>query len=83
MPPIFGMNESEAITENAMEPLVEMPPLVNAKKLTTVVWSVIFGTVLYILLRLIITKTNCSSITTIYEKSELSIYWMRSVIVRY
>lgn len=56
MPPIFGMNESEAITENAMQPLVEMPPLVNAKKLTVVTWSVIFGTVLYILLRLIFRK---------------------------
>lgn len=56
MPPIFGMNESEAITENGMQPLMEMPPLVNAKKLTVVTWSVIFGTVLYILLRLIFRK---------------------------
>ena len=56
MPPLFGMNESEAITENAMEPLVETPPLVNAKKLTTVTWSVIFGTIIYILLRLILRK---------------------------
>ncbi|WP_391208915.1 c-type cytochrome biogenesis protein CcsB [Psychrobacillus sp. L4] len=56
MPPIFGMNKSEAITENAMAPLVEMPPLVNAKKLTIVTWSVLFGTVLYVLLRLILRK---------------------------
>ncbi|WP_185907993.1 c-type cytochrome biogenesis protein CcsB [Psychrobacillus soli] len=56
VPPIFGMNESEAITENAMQPLMEMPPLVNAKKLTVVTWSVIFGTVIYILLRLIFRK---------------------------
>ena len=44
------MNESEAITEDEFEPLVEMPPLVNAKKLTTVVWSILFGTVIYVLL---------------------------------
>lgn len=56
MPAIFGMNKSEAITENAMEPLVEMPPLVNAKKLTIVTWSVIFGTILYVILRLILRK---------------------------
>lgn len=56
VPPIFGMNESEAITENRMQPLMEMPPLVNAKKLSVVTWSVIFGTVLYILLRLIFRK---------------------------
>ncbi|MFJ8065173.1 c-type cytochrome biogenesis protein CcsB [Psychrobacillus sp. NPDC096426] len=56
VPPIFGMNESEAITENAMQPLMEMPPLVNAKKLSVVTWSIIFGTVIYILLRLILRK---------------------------
>ncbi|WP_313891023.1 c-type cytochrome biogenesis protein CcsB [Psychrobacillus sp.] len=56
MPPLFGMNQSEAITENAMEPLVETPALVNAKKLTVVVWSIIFGSVLYVLLRLIARK---------------------------
>ncbi|MEI4768429.1 c-type cytochrome biogenesis protein CcsB [Psychrobacillus sp. FJAT-51614] len=56
LPAIFGMNESKAITENAMEPLAEMPPIVNAKKLTVVTWSVIFGTVLYVLLRLILRK---------------------------
>jgi len=56
MPAIFGMNDSESITENAMEPLVEMPPLVNAKKLSIVTWSVIFGTILYVLLRLILRR---------------------------
>ena len=58
MPALFGMNESVAVAENTFEPLVEMPPIVNAKKLTTVVWSIIFGTVIYILLRLILTKTT-------------------------
>ena len=39
---------TKLLAENTYEPLVEMPPLVNAKKLTTVVWSIIFGTYLYI-----------------------------------
>ena len=56
MPALFGMNESKAITENAFEPLLEMAPIVNAKKLTTVVWSIIFGSVIYVLLRLILRK---------------------------
>jgi cytochrome c-type biogenesis protein CcsB len=68
MPPIFGMNESEAITENAMEPLMETPPLVNAKKLTTVTWSIIFGTVLYILLRLIFRKRIASVLQPFTKK---------------
>ncbi len=41
LPPIFGMNESTALTEGAMEPLIEMPAFIHAQKLTTVVWSII------------------------------------------
>ncbi|MGE6415299.1 c-type cytochrome biogenesis protein CcsB [Planococcus kocurii] len=53
MPPIFGMNESTSLTENDMTPLVETPALVDASKLTTVTWSLLVGTVLYVLIRLI------------------------------
>ena len=53
MPPIFGMNESVPLTEDAMTPLVETPALVDASKLTTVTWSLLVGTVLYVLIRLI------------------------------
>jgi len=56
MPPIFGMNEYSALSEGAMTPLVEMPAIVNASKLTTVTWSVIIGTILYWLIRLIARK---------------------------
>lgn len=53
MPPIFGMNEFKAIEEHGMSPIVEMPSLINAKKLTTVVWSLLVGSILYLLIRLI------------------------------
>ncbi|MGE7695033.1 c-type cytochrome biogenesis protein CcsB [Lysinibacillus sp. NPDC094177] len=53
MPPLFGMNEYKAVEEHGMSPLVEMPALINAKKLTTVVWSLLVGSVLYLLIRLI------------------------------
>lgn len=53
MPPLFGMNEYKAVEEHGMSPLVEMPALINAKKLTTVVWSLLVGTILYLLIRLI------------------------------
>ena len=69
MPALFGMNESEAITEGAFEPLIEMPPLVNAKKLTTVVWSILFGTVIYGLLRLILRKRIASTLQPLTKKS--------------
>lgn len=69
MPALFGMNESEAITAGTFEPLVEMPPIVNAKKLTTVVWSLLFGTVIYILLRLILRKRISSVLQPLTKKS--------------
>lgn len=69
MPALFGMNESVAVAENTFEPLVEMPPIVNAKKLTTVVWSIIFGTVIYILLRLILRKRLSLVLQPLVKKS--------------
>ncbi len=56
MPAIFGMNESVELSEDKMAPLVELPALIDARKLTTVVWSLLFGTILYILIRLIFRK---------------------------
>ena len=56
MPPVFGMNEYVALTDDAMTPLIETPAMVHAGKLTTVFWSVLFGTVIYWLIRLIFRK---------------------------
>lgn len=53
MPPIFGMHQYEAVEEHGMSPLIETPALINAKKLTTVVWSILAGTILYWAIRLI------------------------------
>lgn len=52
-PPLFGMAGYESLTPDAMTPWAEMPPIVNAKTLTTFVWSVASGIVLYLILRLI------------------------------
>ena len=52
-PPLFGMAGYESLTPDAMTPWAEMPPIVNAKTLTTFVWSVASGILLYLILRLI------------------------------
>lgn len=56
MPPIFGMNEYTQMTEGTLTPFVETPAVVNASKLTTVAWSLIVGTILYWIIRLIARK---------------------------
>jgi len=69
VPPIFGMNEYEALTPGTMTPLAETPPIVNAKKLTTVTWSLIFGLVLYGLIRLIIRKPIAALLQPLAKKA--------------
>lgn len=52
-PPLFGMSGYESLTPEAMTPWAEMPAIVNAKTLTTFVWSIASGILLYLILRLI------------------------------
>ncbi|MEK4714350.1 c-type cytochrome biogenesis protein CcsB [Sporosarcina sp. FSL K6-5500] len=56
MPALFGMNEYESLTPDKMEPFVALPPIINAKTLTSFVWSIIVGSILYGLIRLIIRR---------------------------
>lgn len=72
-PPIFGMNEYETLTPNTMEPLAEMPPIVNAKKLSTVTWSLLFGSILYGLIRLIARRSITSILQPLVKKANSSL----------
>ncbi|WAA13799.1 c-type cytochrome biogenesis protein CcsB [Fervidibacillus halotolerans] len=56
LPAIAGPNEGVLLTEGRMEPLFELPANFNAKKVNTVVWSFLIGTILYGLFRLITRK---------------------------
>jgi cytochrome c-type biogenesis protein CcsB len=56
MPAITGPNEGKLLTKDAFSPVVEMPAIINAKKLNTVIWSLAAGVILYALLRLIFRK---------------------------
>jgi cytochrome c-type biogenesis protein CcsB len=56
MPALIGPHEGELITKGAFEPLIEVPAIINAKKLNTVIWSIATGLVLYGLIRLTFRK---------------------------
>jgi cytochrome c-type biogenesis protein CcsB len=56
MPAIAGPHEGELLTKDGFKPLIEMPAFINAKKLNTVIWSLMGGLVLYGLIRLILRK---------------------------
>ena len=68
-PPLFAMNEYEMVTEDVMTPLAATPPIVNAKTLTTFSWSVIFGTVIYLLLRLIFRRPLAAVVQPLTKKA--------------
>ncbi|MDQ0157211.1 c-type cytochrome biogenesis protein CcsB [Robertmurraya andreesenii] len=56
MPALIGPHEWEVVDKGTFEPLVEMPAIINAKKLNTVVWSLMVGLGLYIVIRLALRK---------------------------
>lgn len=73
MPAIFGMNEYDLKTDGVMEPLIEMPALINAKKLTTVTWSFIAGTIIYLLYRLIARKRICELLHPLVKRVNINL----------
>ena len=73
MPAVFGMNESVAITEDTMKPFIEMPALIDARKLTTVLWSFLLGSVIYLLLRLITRKSIHEMLHPLVQKVNLNL----------
>ncbi|QHE52564.1 c-type cytochrome biogenesis protein CcsB [Pontibacillus sp. HMF3514] len=60
LPPLFGPHDHKQLTEGAMKPLVEVPGWLKgeqaARKLNTLVWSIITGLALYGLTLLILRK---------------------------
>ncbi|MGM7721335.1 c-type cytochrome biogenesis protein CcsB [uncultured Metabacillus sp.] len=56
LPALVGPHEGELITEGKFEPFVELPAIISARKLNTVIWSVIIGSILYGAMRLIFRK---------------------------
>lgn len=73
MPAVFGMNEYVLLTDDVLEPFVETAPVINAQKLTTVFWSFIFGTILYILIRLITRRSILSMLHPLVKKVNLNL----------
>ncbi|ENQ3077720.1 c-type cytochrome biogenesis protein CcsB [Bacillus multifaciens] len=68
LPALVGPHEGKLVTAEKLEPVIETPAIINAKKLNTVIWSVFVGTVLYILLRLILRKRVAAAIQPALQK---------------
>ncbi|MCU7556781.1 c-type cytochrome biogenesis protein CcsB [Macrococcus capreoli] len=63
---------------------IQLPPVINAQKLNTVLWSIIIGTIFYGLLRLILRRTIFSIVKPLTNKVSLQLMdeiCYRSVII--
>lgn len=73
MPALTGPNEGVLLTEGSFEPLVEVPAFINAKKLNTVIWSLMTGLILYGLLRVILRKRIAASLRPLVKNINLDL----------
>ncbi|QCR32089.1 c-type cytochrome biogenesis protein CcsB [Lysinibacillus sp. SGAir0095] len=73
MPAVFGMNDYTLLTENTMDPIFEMPAVINAKKLTTVFWAFVIGTVLYLIIRLVTRRSILDMLHPLVQRVNLNL----------
>ncbi|MEH7075646.1 c-type cytochrome biogenesis protein CcsB [Neobacillus drentensis] len=71
MPAISGPHEGDLLTKSGFSPLFEVPAFINAKKLNTVIWSLMAGLVIYGLIRLILRKRIAAALKPIVKNIKL------------
>lgn len=73
MPSLVGPNEGELLTEGRMEAFIELPAIISARKLNTVIWSTSIGLILYGLIRLILRKRISQSLQPMVQNINLDV----------
>lgn len=73
MPALFVPKEAKLVSGTGMDPLIELPLIINSKKLNTVVWSIMIGVVLYGVLRLILRKRIGAAIQPLAKSVNLDL----------
>lgn len=73
MPSLIGPHKGKLENTDKFKPLIEVPAIINAKKLNTVIWSLLAGTILYGLLRLIFRKRISAAIQPFVKNINLDL----------
>lgn len=71
MPALVGPHAGELTTKSTFKPLVSVPAVINAKKLNTVIWSIVGGILLYGIIRLIIRKRIAAALQPFVKNIKL------------
>ncbi|MTH52220.1 c-type cytochrome biogenesis protein CcsB [Bacillus mangrovi] len=73
LPALAGPHDWKLMTDGAMKPLFSLPAIVDGSKFNTVLWSVISGTILYVLFRLIARKRVAAVLQPLTKKVNLDL----------
>ncbi|MGJ7919939.1 c-type cytochrome biogenesis protein CcsB [Neobacillus sp. LXY-4] len=73
IPAVTGPHEGKLLTKGAFEPIIEMPAIINAKKLNTVIWSLGAGLLLYGAVRLLLRKRIAASLQPLVKNINLDL----------
>ncbi|MCM3111580.1 c-type cytochrome biogenesis protein CcsB [Lederbergia lenta] len=73
LPALVGPHDGELITDGKMQPLFNMPAIIDAQKFNTMIWSLIIGTLLYLLIRLIFRNRIITLLQPLVKKVNLDL----------
>ncbi|MDF0726175.1 c-type cytochrome biogenesis protein CcsB [Cytobacillus sp. S13-E01] len=73
LPSIVGPYEGELLTDNRFEALFEVPAIISARKLNTVIWSFMAGTILYGIIRLLLRRRIGAAIQPLVKNINLDL----------
>ncbi|WP_339162408.1 c-type cytochrome biogenesis protein CcsB [Siminovitchia sp. FSL W7-1587] len=73
LPALVGPNEGTMSTPDRFSPIVEMPAIIHARKLNTVIWTLLSGTVFYTAIRLLTRKRISQILHPVVRKVNLDL----------
>lgn len=68
LPAITGPHNAELTSEGSMDAWVQIPDWIDARKLNTVIWSILTGLIIYVLFRLIFRKRIGAAIQPLLKR---------------
>ncbi|MBD8070302.1 c-type cytochrome biogenesis protein CcsB [Bacillus sp. PS06] len=73
LPALVTPNEGELLTDGKFQSGLEVPAIISARKLNTVIWSFLVGTILYGIIRLILRKRIGAALQPLVKNMNLDL----------
>lgn len=73
LPALVGPNEGTMMTPDRFSPIAEMPAVIHAKKLNSVIWTLLSGTFLYLVIRIFTRRRISQLLRPVVKKVNLDL----------